>query len=215
MKTIKIIIVDDHPAVRMGLQAILDNYEDLAVIATAESGEELLELCQDTGPDVVLIDVMMPGMSGIETMKMLRKVYPDVQALMLSQSDAANTIQQAMEAGAIGYLVKSSNIDDIAKAIRAAADGRRTLSPEALESLIRSRTVPRSLPDSELTERELEIIDLMVQGMKNPQIAEHLLISTSTVKFHIGSIFRKTGVRTRTEVVVKAISLGLVKHGNG
>lgn len=210
MNQIQALIVDDHPAVREGLRAVLDKFDEIRVIGVADSGERALDFCRRNPLDVALVDLYMPGMDGIETIKRLKTEFPHISIVMLTHSDRDDNIINAIDAGAIGYLVKDAEIIEIAHAIRAAASGKRTLSPDALEALIRAHTSPRVHPDSHLTEREYEVIRLMVQGLKNPQIAEELFITLSTVKFHISMIFKKLNVATRTEAVVKVMELGLL-----
>lgn len=214
MAPLKTIIVDDHPAVRFGLEAVLHKFEDILVVGVAESGEKGLELCSQHDLDVALIDMYMPGMSGIETVEAIHQRYPDIKLIMLTHAEQVEVITDVLNAGAMGYLVKNAEIDAIVDAIRSAAAGRRILSPEALEAVIRSKSTPQVHPDNQLTERELEVLTLMVMGLKNPQIAEQLVITVSTVKFHISTIFRKLDVSTRTEAVVTAINQGLVDHHN-
>lgn len=210
MSVIKVLIVDDHPAVRHGLAAVLNKFDDISVIGVAAHGAKALDLCRQNAPDVALIDMLMPQMDGVETITAMKADFPDVAAIMLTHSDRNEAVVKAMDAGAIGYLVKDAEVTEIADAIRAAAAGKRTLSPEALEALIRARTTPQPHPDNQLTDRELDVLRLMARGLKNPEIAEALIISLSTVKFHIGMIFKKLDVSTRTEAVVKALQDGLV-----
>lgn len=212
MELIRIIIIDDHPAVRLGLQAILNKFDDISVIGVAGECEQALNLCRQKPPDVALVDMFMPVMDGIETIKAIHAEFPQIAAIMLTHSDRDETIIQAMDAGAIGYLIKDAGIEEIASAIRAAAAGKRTLSPEALEAIIRHKTAPQPHPDNQLTDREREVLRLMVGGLKNPQIAKDLTVSLSTVKFHISMIFKKLDVKTRTEAVVKALDTGLVER---
>lgn len=210
MDTIHIIIVDDHPAVRLGLEAILNKFNDIAVIGVADSGQHALALCHREVPDVALVDMFMPHMDGIQTIQAMHQEFPQIRILVLTQSDRDETVVKAMDAGAMGYLVKDAEINAIADAIRAASQGKRTLSPGALEAIIRSKTAPQPHPDNQLTDREREVLHLMVKGLKNPQIAKELFVSLSTVKFHISMIFKKLEVTTRTEAVVKAIDSGIV-----
>lgn len=215
MQTIGVLIIDDHPTVRLGLEAILNRFDDLRVLATADSGQTGIQRYRECHPDVVLVDVYMPGMDGIETIAALMRDFPECRAIALTQAQDEKTIVRAIEAGALGYLVKSAEVTTIAAAIRAAAAGRRWLSPEALEAIIRVKTAPPPLPDTELTDREREILSLMVRGLKNPQISEIVHISVSTVKFHVGVIFKKLGAQTRTEAVVLALTKGIVQRPEG
>lgn len=210
MENIQIIIVDDHPSVRYGLEAVLDKFEDITVVGVVDSGEKAVKLCEKLQPDVALIDVFMPRMNGIETTRILQTNYPDIKVIILTHSDSDEVVVSAMDAGAIGYLIKDAEIEDIADAIRAAGANKRTLSPGVLEAIIRAKTTPRPHPDNQLTDRELDVLRLMVTGLKNPQIAEELMVSLSTVKFHISAIFKKLDVRNRTRAVVKAMETGLI-----
>lgn len=212
---IGVLIIDDHPTVRLGLEAILNRFDDLRVLATADSGQTGIQRYRECQPDVVLVDVYMPGMDGIETITALMRDFPKCRAIALTQAQDEKTVVRAVEAGALGYLVKSAEVTTIAAAIRAAAAGQRWLSPEALEAIIRAKTAPPPLPDTELTDREREILDLMVKGLKNPQIAEIVHVSVSTVKFHVGVIFKKLGAQTRTEAVVLALEKGIVQRPEG
>lgn len=214
MKTIRIVIIDDHPAVRFGLEAVLNRLPDISVVGVAEGGSKARDLCREVQPDVALVDMFMPRMNGIETIKALQTDDPAIKTIMLTHSDRDETVVQAIDAGATGYLVKDADIRTIAEAIRAAAADKRTLSPEALEAIIRAKTAPQPHPDTQLTDRELEVLQLMVCGLQNPQIARELFVTLSTVKFHISTIFKKLGVRTRTEAVVKALETGLVERGD-
>lgn len=209
---VKLIIVDDHPAVRFGLESILNKFSDLEVLGTAESGETALALCQVTQPEVALIDMFMPQMDGVETTRAFTAQFPNVRIIILTQSDQDENVLRALEAGALGYLIKDTDISVIAEAIRNAALGKRTMSPSALEAVIRAKTGPVPPPGTQLTERELQILELLANGLTNREIAELLVISLSTVKFHTSVIFRKLDVQTRTEAVVKGLETGLVKR---
>lgn len=210
MNKIKVMIVDDHPAVRLGLQSILNKFEDIDVVAVAENGEKARLICQQHMPNVALVDMFMPGLDGIETLHLLQTINPELHTIMLTHSDNSDDIMRALDAGALGYLIKNSEINIIADGIRAAAVGHRVLSQEALEAIVQVRTSQAAINANNLTEREQDVLNLMAQGLKNPQIAEKLVITLSTVKFHISTIFRKLGVETRTEAVVSAMNKGLV-----
>ncbi len=211
MNRIRTIIVDDHPAVRMGLEAILSRFENILVVGVADSGQAALELCRREQVDVALIDVFMPIMDGIQTMRALHAEYPAIRCVMLTYSDRDELITKAIGDGAIGYLLKDADISEIANAIRAAAAGKRSLSEKALEVVIRAREHYVIHPDDQLTDREREVLNLMVKGLKNPQIATAMQITLSTVKFHVSMIFKKLKASTRTEAVVQAIEKGLLE----
>lgn len=212
MQKIGVLIIDDHPTVRLGLEAILNRFDDIEVLATAENGQTGIECCRTVNPAVVLVDIYMPGMDGIATISLLKQELPELRSIALTHSDDDETIVKAVEAGATGFLVKTAPVTDIAAAIRAAAAGLRWLSPQAMEAIIHAKTAPPPAPDTELTTRELEIMTLMAKGLKNPQIAETIHISVSTVKFHIGVIFKKLGAQTRTEAVMIALEKGIVER---
>lgn len=207
--TIRVMIVDDHAVVRSGLAAFLLVYDDLELVAEASNGEEAIRRCVETTPDVVLMDIMMPGMTGAEATRLLRQTCPSVQVVALTSFKDDALMQQTLQAGAIGFLFKNVSADDLAAAIRAAKVGRPTLAPEAAQALIHAVTQPNPV-GYDLTDREREVLSLMVKGFNNPEIADHLVISRSTVKFHVSSILSKLGVAGRTEAVALAVQQHLV-----
>jgi two-component system, NarL family, response regulator LiaR len=209
MRPLRVLIVDDHAVVRSGLSAFLLAFDDLEVAGEAASGAEAVAQCEELSPDVVLMDLVMPGMDGAASTEAIRATCPNVQVLALTSFPEEDLVQRALKAGAIGYLLKNVSADELADAIRAAHAGRATLAPEATQALINSATRPAK-PDHHLTERELEVLELMVEGLTNPAIAETLVVSRSTVKFHVSSILAKLGVATRTEAVAVAVQEGLV-----
>ena len=207
--SIRVMIVDDHNVVRSGLSAFLMVFDDLDLIAEADSGEEAVRLCAEHKPDVVLMDLMMPGMDGAEATEAIRSQFPATQVIALTSFREEELVQRALKAGALSYLLKNVSADELADAIRAAYAGRPTLSPEATAALIHAATQPPKI-DYELTPRELDVLGLMVQGLNNPEIAESLIVSRSTVKFHVSSILSKLGVNGRTEAVALAIKEKLI-----
>ncbi len=206
---IRVLIVDDHAVVRSGLAAFLSVYEDLLLVGEAAGGAAALRLCAQTPVDVALMDLMMPEMDGAEATRAIRAQCPNVQVIALTSFKEETLIQGALQAGAISYLLKNVTADDLANAIRAAHAGRRTLAPEATAALIHVATRPAP-PQYDLTPRELEVLALMVKGLTNPEIASRLVVSRSTVKFHVSSILSKLGVNGRTEAVALALQQNLV-----
>ncbi len=206
---IRVIIVDDHAVVRSGLSAFLLAFDDLEQVGEAASGEQAVDLCAQVQPDVVLMDMLMPGMGGVEATRAIREQHPNTQVVVLSTFGEKETVQAALKAGAIGYLLKDASAEDLVAAIKGAVAGQPSLAPEAARALIQATTEPAA-PGHDLTERELEVLALMVQGLNNPGIAERLMVSQSTIKFHVSSILSKLGVSGRTEAVALAVQHHLV-----
>jgi len=208
-QTIQVMLVDDHNVVRSGLAAFLRAYDDLVLVGEARNGLEAVNLCHRTKPDVILMDLMMPEMNGIEATSTILAKYPEIKIIAMTSFEEEDLVHGVLAAGAISYLLKNVTSDELAKAIRDAASGKSTLSPEAARVLIRS-TRPTRQPGFELTEREREVLNLVVQGMSNQQIAEALVISITTVKAHISSILSKLEVSSRAEAIAYAIKNKLV-----
>jgi NarL family two-component system response regulator LiaR len=206
---IRVMTVDDHEILRGGIRFLLLAFDDIEVVGEAHSGEEALRLCGQAKPDVVLMDMMMPGMDGVETTKTLRQRYPHVQVLALTSFHDGEMVHGAMQAGAVGYLLKGVSMDELAEAIRAAYAGRPTLAPEAVQALVQGARSPTKLGD-DLTPREQDVLVLLVQGLSNAEIADHLIVSTAAVKYHVSSILSKLGVANRTEAVAVALQHDLV-----
>jgi two-component system, NarL family, response regulator LiaR len=202
---IRIMIVDDHAVVRSGLSAFLLAYDDFELVGEASSGEKALALCEHRRPNVVLMDLVMPGMDGATATARIRQRCPDIQVIALTSFKEKELVQAALQAGAIGYLLKDVSADELAKAIRAAHAGRPTLAPEAAQVLIQAARGPGQALGADLTPREREVLALMVRGLSNSQICEELVISLSTAKFHVSSIISKLGVSNRTEAVSLAL----------
>jgi NarL family two-component system response regulator LiaR len=206
---IRVLIVDDHALVHSGLRYFLLAFEDLDLVGDATSGEEAVQLCAQLQPDVVLMDLLMPGMDGATAIETIREEWPQIRVIALTNFHDAELVRGALEAGATGYLLKNVTADELAAAIRAAHTGQPTLAPEATQALI--QTVQREhRPEFDLTPRELEVLELMVHGLSNADIAERLVIGLSTVKFHVSNVLSKFGVSSRAEAVALALEQDLV-----
>jgi two-component system, NarL family, response regulator LiaR len=209
---IRVLIADDHAMVRRGLGAFLKAFRDLELVGEAASGEEAIILAKEIQPHVVLMDLMMPDMSGIDAMAKIRECCPAVQVIALTSSKEHRMVHDALRAGAIGYLLKDIGAEELADAIRAARAGQPTLSPEATQALIEVAMRPHQPAGigHDLTEREKEVLKLMVDGLSNPEIAESLSVSRSTVKTHVSNVLSKLGVASRVEAVTMAIQQKLI-----
>ena len=201
---IRVMLVDDHTMVRRGLAAFLKVFDDLQLAGEAESGTAAIQLCGELLPDVVLMDMVMPDMDGATATRAIRQQFPQVQVIALTSFKEGDLVKNALQAGAIGYLLKDLSADELAQAIRAAHAGRATLSPEAAQALIETTNQPPE-PGLALTEREREVLALMVEGLNNTQIAAKLTVSPSTIKSHVSNILAKLGVASRTEAVTLAL----------
>jgi two-component system, NarL family, response regulator LiaR len=208
-QTIKVMLVDDHNVVRSGLATFLKAYEDLELVGEAKNGREAVGLCHKHKPDVILMDLMMPEMDGIEATRAILADYPDTKIIAMTSFEDEELVHGVLAAGAISYLIKNVTSDELAKAIREAVSGKPTLSPEAARVLINA-TRPTGQPSYDLTERELEVLNLVVQGQSNRQIADNLVISLATVKAHMSSILSKLQVSSRSEAIAFAIKNKLV-----
>ncbi|MPM91491.1 Response regulator protein VraR [bioreactor metagenome] len=209
-RPIRVMVVDDHAVVRSGLNAFLSSYDDLQMAGTAKSGEEAVQLCEEIKPDVVLMDLIMPGMDGVAATKAIRKLLPKTQVIILTSFKEDTMIQKAIQAGAIGYLLKDVQADEIAEAIRLVNAGQSILSPEATQALMRVANQPRQL-GYDLSDRELEVLALMVKGLNNTEIAEKLVVSLSTIKHHVSHILSKLDATNRSEAVALAVQNHLVE----
>ncbi len=206
---VRVMIVDDHTMVRRGLSLFLKSYDDMLMVAEADGGEAAVELCASSQPEVVLMDMKMPGMDGVTATRLIHQKFPAVRIIALTSFKEANLIQSALQAGAIGYLLKDVTADELVRAIRSARAGRPSLSPEAAEVLVQASNDPPR-PGSDLTSREREVLELMTRGMNNTQIAAKLVVSPSTIKSHVSNILSKLGVASRSEAVAIAMRQGLV-----
>lgn len=206
---IKVMLVDDHNVVRSGLAAFLTVFDDLSLVGEASHGEEAVQKAAQLSPDVILMDLVMPGMDGAEATQVILEENPDIQVIALTSFKEKDLIERVMEAGAIGYLLKNVGADELAEAVRDAFQGKPTLAPEAAQALIQKTRKPKNQVE-DLTPRETEVLQLMAEGMTNPEIADQLVISNSTVKFHVSSILGKLNVDSRTEAVVYAFKHNLI-----
>ena len=208
-RAIKVMIVDDHAVVRSGLATFLLAFDDLEHVGDATGGAEAVSKCMSLRPDVVLMDLVMPEVDGAEATRRIKGACPEVQVIALTSYKEDDLVQGALKAGALSYLLKNVTADELADAIRGAHAGRSTLAPEAAQVLVKAATEPAQ--DEGLTSRELEVLRLMVHGDSNPDIAEKLFVSRSTVKFHVSNILMKLGTATRTEAVAVAVQRRLVE----
>jgi NarL family two-component system response regulator LiaR len=202
-------LVDDHAVVRSGLSAFLLAYDDMVLVGEAGDGQEAVKKCEQLCPDVILMDLMMPVMDGATATQEIRKTCPSTQVIALTSFKEQELVQGAVQAGAIGYLLKNVSAEELANAIRAAHAGQPTLAVEAAQVLINASRSGLT-PTAELTDREQEVLRLLVEGLNNNQIAERLVVSRSTVKFHVSSILAKLEVSSRTEAVAIALRSHLV-----
>jgi NarL family two-component system response regulator LiaR len=214
-ESITVMIVDDHEMVRCGASGYLEAQEDIHVIAEAESGEEALELALEHVPDVVLMDLVMPGMDGVEATRKLKEISPRTQIIILTSYHEDEHIFPALQAGAISYLLKDVKAAELVEAIRRAAHGEATLHPRIAERVIMEFRVGD--PDkrrffTELTEREMEVLKLIANGYTNKKIADQLVISVGTVKGHVSNILSKLQLADRTQAAVYAWQEGLIQR---
>lgn len=208
---IRVMLVDDHAVVRSGLSTFLMTCEDMELVGEGSSGKQAVEMCSRVQPDVVLMDLVMSGMDGATATRLIREKCPEIQVIALTSFKEQELVQGALQAGAIGYLLKDISADELANAIRAAYAGKPTLAPEAAQVLIQATRLPAEKIGFDLTEREHEVLALMAQGLNNIEIADRLVVSRSTAKFHVSSIISKLRVTSRTEAVAVALKNHLVK----
>ncbi len=220
----RVLIADDHAMVRLGLRSVLEYESDLEVVGEAQNGREAVEMCRRLGPDVVLMDVRMPEMDGLQATRALKREFPDVSVLMVTMHEDPDYLLEAVKAGAAGYVLKDVPGDRLVGAIRRTLNGESPLDQELSMQLMKRlareaereakpppRVEPRrDAPTEKLTPRELEVVRLMAQGKTNPQIAQSLIVSRGTAKIHVQRIIQKLGVSDRTQAAVRAIELGLI-----
>jgi NarL family two-component system response regulator LiaR len=205
--TIRVLIADDHELVRRGLVAYLKTFPEIVLVGEATNGENAVRLCDAEKPDIVLMDIIMPGLDGIAATQQINIAHPEVRVIVLSSSHDEAVIAAALEAGAEGYILKNSPAEELIDAIKSVSAGKQFLTPEVTQALIKRASRPAE-PQYHLSEREQEILTMLVKGMNNSQIAEQLSISRTTVKFHLRGLFTKLNVSNRTE----AVALAYQKH---
>jgi NarL family two-component system response regulator LiaR len=207
---IRVIIVDDHAMLRKGLRFFLTSFDDLELVGEAASGKEAIDLCSQVKPNVVLMDMVMADLDGAAATRIIRQQNPSIQVLALTSFQERDLVERALQAGAIGYLLKNVSAHDLANAIREAHAGRSTLAPEATTALVQATQQRAAGRDYGLTAREEEVLVLLVEGLSNAAIAERLVITVATVKYHVRSILSKMGVSTRAEAAALAWQQNLV-----
>jgi two-component system, NarL family, response regulator LiaR len=206
---IRILLADDHAVVRQGLRMFLGLDPELEIVGEARDGAEAVQLCRELKPDIVLMDLAMPVMDGLTAIGVIRREMPDSEVIALTSILDDGSVVGAIRAGAIGYLLKDTNADELCRAIKAAAAGQVQLSPQAAARLVREVRPPES-PDA-LTERENEVLQLLAGGLANKEIAANLGIGDQTVKTHVANILAKLGVRSRTQAALFAAQTGLIR----
>ena len=207
---IRVLICDDHALFRRGLIMVLESEDGIEVVAEAEDGKEAIRAAEDVGPDVILMDVRMPRMSGIEATRAIAESVPTAKVLMLTVSDEEEDLYEAVKAGATGYLLKEISIEEVANAIRAVVTGQSLISPSMASKLLiefnnLARQAQQKVIAPKLTDRELQVLKLVAQGMSNREAAETLFISENTVKNHVRNILEKLHLHSRMEAVVYAV----------
>lgn len=218
-KEIKLVLVDDHAVVRSGTRELLEQEPDLKIVGEASNGEEAVRLAHELQPDVMVMDVRMPKMSGVEATRRIKAESPEVRVLVLTAHDDDEYVFALLQAGANGYLLKTAEIEELVRAIRTVAAGQSALAPEVTGKVVAQFTSGKGLPDvltntqedyDGLTERELGILKLVGRGLSNKQIGNELFISDRTVQAHLSNIFSKLGVNSRTEAVMHAVRKGWI-----
>jgi DNA-binding NarL/FixJ family response regulator len=209
-ETIRVLICDDHALFRRGLVMVLESEEGIAVVGEAEDGEDAIARAEDVAPDVILMDVRMPRMSGIEATRAIAATVPTAKILMLTVSDEEGDLYEAVKAGATGYLLKEISIEEVANAIRAVMTGQSLISPSMASKLLLefnnlAKAAEQKVLAPKLTDRELQVLKLVAQGLSNREVAEQLFISENTVKNHVRNILEKLHLHSRMEAVVYAV----------
>jgi NarL family two-component system response regulator LiaR len=208
-KTIRVVSVDDHDLLRDGIRMSLLTDADIVLVGEASSGEEAIRVCAEVRPDVVLMDMRLPRMSGVEATRRIRAELPTTQVLALTSFVEDTLVQEAIQAGAVGYLSKGASRTELTDAIRAAHAGQTTLSSEAMHALFQATRAPQDIGD-DLTERQKDVLREMVAGKNNSEIADSLFLSSSTVSYHVSEILSKLGAANRAEAAALAVRHNLV-----
>ena len=206
--TIRILLIDDHMRVHQGITAVIEAFDDLELIGQGATGQEAVDLADALLPDVIIMDVLMPGMNGIDATRLIHERHPSIKILALSSLQDEATVREMLQVCASGYLLKSSSIDDLAQTIRTVFAGKSVFSNEVTQMLLQPTQPNTPTKNYGLTPREKEILALMIEGLNNNEIGERLFISLSTVKFHVGSVMTKLEVSNRVE----AVALALQEH---
>jgi len=212
-ETIRVMIVDDHTIVREGLTTLLEVHPELTLVGEAPDGGRAIELCDQLRPDVILMDLMMPEVDGVTAIQSIMKSHPEMRILALTSFVEDEKLQAALEAGAVGFLLKNISAVELAEAIKTASVGKPSLAPEATQALIQAVTAPPSL-GHDLTPRELDVLNHLVEGLTNAEVAQQLGIRPSTAKNHISNILTKLGAASRTEAATLALKHKLVHHSS-
>ena len=212
---IKVLIADDHPLLRESLHKTLSNQRDMKVVGEAGDGNEVIRMAEELKPDIIIMDIMMPTVNGIEASKQIKKDHPNIAILILTAYDDDNYVLGLLEAGAAGYLLKSARGQDIVNAIRAIEAGESVLHPNIIgkllkRAMLKSNSAPEQQKNELLSEREKEMLKLLSTGMSNKEIADALCLSIRTVKAHMSNIFTKMHVASRSEALIEAMKLGLI-----
>ena len=210
-ENIRVLIADDHTMVRNGLMMILSSYSDIELVGQAANGHEAVELGQSLHPDVILMDLLMPEMDGVTAAATLQRTHPEIHVIALTSFKEDELIYAAMKAGIVGYLMKDCTADELVNAIRDAHNGKTTITPDVMQAALRVAEHTASGRKYRLSERERDVLRLVVRGFSNRQIAHNLTVSELTVKFHVSNVLSKLGVATRSEAVALAVQHKLVE----
>ncbi len=210
LPNIRVMLVDDHSIVHVGITGIMEAFDGIELIGEAASGEVAVTMAKELQPDVILMDLRLPEMDGIETTRQIKTLYPEIQVIVLTSYENTADIQKALSAGAVGYLLKNVSATELESAIRSAAQGHKTLAPEAAQALIEYSHI-KEVAGKNLTDREIEVLGFLAQGFSNSQIAAKLVVSPFTVKAHVSNILGKLGVNTRAEAAAYAVQHHLVQ----